>query len=1013
MKKSLLLIIIALTVNSLFTGQLFAQLLPEDIYPDEVYKEINSEFVGSGAAGTDFWLTFHPGHESSGFDGGITIYVSSEFETEVTLEIPGRQKLIRKKTIPGDIIEFRLLANEAQCYSKGVEDPPLPQKVYPGHGIHVYSDKPITCYGLSRFYLTTDGFQILPTKALGTEYVVAAWQDYTDDFYDYYYTSYLSVVGVHENTTVELTLGGNENTCTPGPNSLSFGDTDKKKLQPGDVWLIGVMGDYSDATGTYIKSDKPVSVISGNFRTSLPTGASRDYLIQQNTPVHSWGKEYHVTPIIERKHASMIRVFAGEENAVLYRNGQEWGRIPKVGGKDKEGWISRRAMPKGHAYETDPVLITSDKRIAVTQYNPTANDDGVASDPFQMRLNPVQSYVTSCVFHVPGVDMHPTFQDNYMNFVYKATENGQMPDFIEYGMPKNGTINWVPFNTVATNPGKPFRDGVTSDSREWKCLSFRLGDPAGVYALRSDEPFMAYVYGFQVADSYGYPAAGRIYDYAKEDSTAPHALISRDCNGKVEGYVKDMPEAEEFRTNLREVKLAEASSNYKYTRIDTADFIPGMTREIEFELNVQNPGEDAVAYLYAEDNRGNDTVFIFEYRRHGLEFIPEEYVESIRDDHTDIEEFVFSAIHTSSDSIIVDSLILGSSISEDADETGFYLSDAIWTENGGFLPGYEPAEGDTAQYSVFFDPGRVDYEEDMNPHFQDSVIVKGSSIVDGVECEFSDIAGYLHMQITRVVEKAELIAPDNQSVTNRYPDFIWAESKNAEGNLFQLASDMQFDNIILKEETQDTTFAVSAPLEQKQEYFWRVQAFNSGDTADWSDTWSFTALFPAPKLVSPVDGAIHTLKQPTFEWEAVENADSYRIHIGTTDAFDSLVTNRMTTSLSYNQPDPLEPLTQYWWKVQAGSADVISDWSEIRSFTTEPAASVLETNQTEITITPNPASTSIEIECNEVITEVKIFDMRGNLMLGADSGKIDISTLPSGTYVVTVNSKLKSKFIKR
>ena len=52
-----------------------------------------------------------------------------------------------------------------------------------------------------------------------------------------------------------------------------------------------------DLSGTLIKSTQKVAVLSGNIRTSVGSGSSRDHLVAMIPPVESWGREYCTVPI--------------------------------------------------------------------------------------------------------------------------------------------------------------------------------------------------------------------------------------------------------------------------------------------------------------------------------------------------------------------------------------------------------------------------------------------------------------------------------------------------------------------------------------------------------------------------------------------------------------------------------------------------------------------------------------------------------------------------------------------
>lgn len=52
-----------------------------------------------------------------------------------------------------------------------------------------------------------------------------------------------------------------------------------------------------DLSGTHVKSTQRVAVMSGNIRTSVGQGSSRDHLVAMLPPTELWGKVYCTVPI--------------------------------------------------------------------------------------------------------------------------------------------------------------------------------------------------------------------------------------------------------------------------------------------------------------------------------------------------------------------------------------------------------------------------------------------------------------------------------------------------------------------------------------------------------------------------------------------------------------------------------------------------------------------------------------------------------------------------------------------
>jgi len=590
-----------------------AQGFSKPFTKDEI-KEYLPKMLGATNVGREFYMTFIPCWETGG-PNDVYIYVSSNVRTKVTVDVSAYGLTWVDYTIPNDIITFMLSPGPAQCYRKTDTDPPEPEKVYPGMAVHIISDDPIICYGVTRYLYTSDGFLVLPVNVLGKEYLVASWNDPVGKIQ--YLTSYTSVVGAYDRTKVRFTMGGNVNSSSAGGKKP--GDTININLNAGDVFLIGAIGVNSDLTGSHVLSSKPVAVVSGNFCAYIPTECGCcDYLSEMELPTNTWGNTYHVTRIVNRLKNSMIRVFAKEPNTKVFRDGIEISTIRDVGGLEGEGWLSMRAdsgLPR-------PIVISGDKPINVTQYNTGQLDDSVTSDPFQMVLTPVDQYQTEIIFNTPGIRGGKGFLTNYINICYQADDNGTIPDDFVYAEVINGKVQWYQLKVLSPSPGEEFK--VKVKGKRYFAKTLQLPHD-GVYQLRANAPFAAYSYGFAWCDSYGFPASLGLADLTYNDSTPPDPPWNMGCHGDVnedhKTTVDDMPDDAEGRSNLGMIYMhTDSSFNYK---LYYDDFIPGDDRSTAWWLEVIDKNEDARAIVTFVDKAGNDTTLIIYYYGRKLRVSPD------------------------------------------------------------------------------------------------------------------------------------------------------------------------------------------------------------------------------------------------------------------------------------------------------------------------------------------------------------------------------------------------------
>jgi hypothetical protein len=117
-------------------------------------------------------------------------------------------------------------------------------------------------------------------------------------------------------------------------------------------------------------------------------------------------------------------------------------------------------------------------------------------------------------------------------------------------------------------------------------------------------------------------------------------------------------------------------------------------------------------------------------------------------------------------------------------------------------------------------------------------------------------------------------------------------------------------------------------------YFWRVQPRYKLPNyqaiyGSWTSGWSFRRLgYTAKNLQTSVSWAT-----PTFNWDMVEGASTYRLQVSTYPNFSSTIINQVTPLTSYTPPTTLAQGV-YYWRVQVIRYDgIVNGWSEVEQFT--------------------------------------------------------------------------------
>jgi hypothetical protein len=199
-------------------------------------------------------------------------------------------------------------------------------------------------------------------------------------------------------------------------------------------------------------------------------------------------------------------------------------------------------------------------------------------------------------------------------------------------------------------------------------------------------------------------------------------------------------------------------------------------------------------------------------------------------------------------------------------------------------------------------------------------------------------------------------------------------------------------------------------------YYWQVRAmFNEIVVlSDWSFIWSFTTgeSLDAPTLISPDDGAVDVPLNIKFQWSQVPDAVNYTIWVSDRANFSSRF-SRTTVAREHVFGD-LKNNTLYYWRVRASAGGVDSEWSEVRTFTTESDnSSVSELEHQGIYVSPNPFASAIEVQGLEKVEEIHFVNALGQeLEIPKQGNSFETSHLADGVYFVLLSVEGKTYRLK-
>ncbi|HEY61280.1 MAG TPA: hypothetical protein G4N95_01380 [Anaerolineae bacterium] len=98
-------------------------------------------------------------------------------------------------------------------------------------------------------------------------------------------------------------------------------------------------------------------------------------------------------------------------------------------------------------------------------------------------------------------------------------------------------------------------------------------------------------------------------------------------------------------------------------------------------------------------------------------------------------------------------------------------------------------------------------------------------------------------------------------------------------------------------------------------YYWRVAMIDGNNKlGDFSDYATFTKQYPTTTLIEPANGS-NIMETPTFVWEPVNGAASYKLEVSTDQNFLSIYDSITTNNTRYTPIKKYDSEVQYYWRV--------------------------------------------------------------------------------------------------
>lgn len=512
----------------------------------------------------------------------LQIFISSQYDAVVTITYP-TAPFQQIRYIAANTVHVETVPSNYACETSEVVE---------RKAIGIVSTAPIVVYALNSLATSTDSYSVIPIKHLGMQYFTVNMPT------DYYQPRWpnaeldtarrvgeFMIMGVKNNTDVTITPATTTRNNQPAWRPFSV------TLDSGEVYQVQARaGSYgmNDLTGSRIEADRPVAVLSGHMRSSVPTRQrdSKDHLVEMLPPLEKWGTEYVTTPFAQVEGGDIIRIMAADADT----------RVEMIAdGATFEHTFSRAGEWRDLTVSA-PVLYRGNKPFFVTQFMPSSRVASGTSpfyDPAMVVVPSTDRFVQHALFQFPTLDTNvqvgtPREFYYYVNLVAEAAALPTLRVNVKR------VLDLAPEIQTQVVPGTDLH---------WAQVRF----VPGVYLLTADTGrFSGVMYGTAYADSYANLFGVSYEPIVERERTPPSYQLQVSC-GSVKGVIADVGVDS---VQLRSVQVQTALT-YNYTWIISNPI--DNKGSIEFSAQVRDLSKPAQLVIHTYDVLGNGKEWLYQY----------------------------------------------------------------------------------------------------------------------------------------------------------------------------------------------------------------------------------------------------------------------------------------------------------------------------------------------------------------------------------------------------------------
>lgn len=200
-----------------------------------------------------------------------------------------------------------------------------------------------------------------------------------------------------------------------------------------------------------------------------------------------------------------------------------------------------------------------------------------------------------------------------------------------------------------------------------------------------------------------------------------------------------------------------------------------------------------------------------------------------------------------------------------------------------------------------------------------------------------------HISINTLLNKPKLLLPANNDIIT-LNEVMFAYSAISKATSYEV--NLESESLNGQTKYIDTTFVTNSTtfsfnnIKEGTKNIWRVRAANELGKSEWTSYFTFVKNvknnLQVPTLLSPNDNALNVSANGIIAWNGIEIVGiKYRVAISESDMFDSIIVDAIVDTEDYYYSN-LNFSTKYYWRIASFKDNTLSNWSEVRNFTTKP-----------------------------------------------------------------------------